>query len=402
MSGTIGQPVSDPHCGVSRADRAAGKSGVVAGILSCFLALPCVGPFGPVISAGPAHAEPSEADAQRAIITVRDASGVKGAPIPLSIQVDGPSAEGAKLNVHIGDVPKGAVLTDGSHIATAEKDRDLVDVTGWNLSKATFSLPPDATGQFTMALVAVVENAVRPLLTQASFVVTVGADPTPLTTGSVRTVQADVNPDQIAVRTRQDPDPAHMAAAADKSSERGDQQAWTDPGPQGAPAQAPLGPPRPAPRDPVAEALASDRKSWLERERTRTKTLTRELTAAHEQIGELKSKVNSPPERVRGTAEQTEERAAALKEAGVARLLSKAEELIRRGDVSGARLLLERALETGSHEAAFYLAQTFDPRFLHSWNVQGISPDPEKARALYTRAHEAGLTRAKALADAVH
>jgi TPR repeat protein len=126
------------------------------------------------------------------------------------------------------------------------------------------------------------------------------------------------------------------------------------------------------------------------------------LTAAHEQIGELKSKVNSPPERVRGTAEQTEERAAALKEAGVARLLSKAEELIRRGDVSGARLLLERALETGSHEAAFYLAQTFDPRFLHSWNVQGISPDPEKARALYNRAHEAGLTRAKALADAVH
>jgi hypothetical protein len=333
---------------------------------------------------------------------VRDASGAKGTPIPLSIQVDGPSAESAKLRVHIGDVPKGAVLTDGSHTTTAEKDRDLVDVTGWNLSKAAFSLPPDGTGEFTLALVAVVENAVRPLLTQASFVVTIGANPPVLTAGSVRTVQADVNPDQIAVRTRQEPDPAHAATTGDKGSERADQQAWIDP--QSTLAPAPLGPPRPAPRDPVADALASDRKSWLERERTRTKTLTRELTAAHEQIGELKSKVNSSPERVGGTADQSEgtSRNLAFKEAGVARLLSKAEELIRRGDVSGARLLLERALETGSHEAAFYLAQTFDPRFLQSWNVQGISPDPERARALYNRAHEAGLTRAKALADAVH
>ena len=108
MSGSVEQPVSDLHFGARRANRAAGKFGAVAGIISCFLALPCLGPFGPAISAGPAHAEPSEADGQRAIITVRDASGAKGTPIPLSIQVDGPSAESAKLRVHIGDVPKGA------------------------------------------------------------------------------------------------------------------------------------------------------------------------------------------------------------------------------------------------------------------------------------------------------
>ena len=127
---------------------------------------------------------------------------------------------------------------------------------------------------------------------------------------------------------------------------------------------------------------------WLELERTRTETLTRQLVAAHEQIGELRAKVDPPG------SDSPE-----LKDAELSRLLSKANELIRPGDVSGARLLLERALETGSAEAAFYLAQTYDPRILDYWNVQGISADAEKARALYQRAHEGGLTKAKELVE---
>jgi hypothetical protein len=127
---------------------------------------------------------------------------------------------------------------------------------------------------------------------------------------------------------------------------------------------------------------------WLELERTRTDTLTRQLVAAHEQIGELRAKVDP-----------TESHPPELKDAELSRLLSKANELIRPGDVSGARLLLERALESDSAEAAFYLAQTYDPRILNSWNVQGISADAEKARALYQRAHEAGLGKAKELAE---
>jgi TPR repeat protein len=147
----------------------------------------------------------------------------------------------------------------------------------------------------------------------------------------------------------------------------------------------------------VAEALASDRKAWLEREQTRTEGLTRQLVAAHEQIGELKSKVDalefgqSPPEQAPVGFQ--------LKEVNLTRLLEKANQLIGPGDVSGARLLLERAVESGSPEAAFYLAQTYDPRVLSSWKVQGIGPDPDKARALYSRAHEAGLIRAKEMAD---
>jgi hypothetical protein len=322
----------------------------------------------------PAHAQRS--DEQRALLTVRDVVGTKGAPVSLGFQVQAPSREGALITIHLADIPKGASLSDGSRTAVAAKERDLVDLTGWNLANTTLSMPPDASGQFTLTAQVTVENGARPLLTQATFVVAIGDVPPSFLVGPARTIQAEVGPEQIAVRT----------APEGNSAQAGP--------PASSPGQAGTGPPRadaaspPASRDAVAAALAADRKVWLELERTRTDTLTRQLVAAHEQIGELRSKVGPQGSN-----------ALELKDADLSRLLTKANELIRPGDVSGARLLLERALESDSAEAAFYLAQTYDPRILDSWNVQGILPDVEKARALYQRAHEAGLSKAKELAE---
>jgi TPR repeat protein len=73
------------------------------------------------------------------------------------------------------------------------------------------------------------------------------------------------------------------------------------------------------------------------------------------------------------------------------RLLVKADELLRRGDVGGARLVLERALGEGSELAAFRLAETYDPKRLSAWGVLGTKPDPGKARQLYERACAAGI-----------
>jgi hypothetical protein len=326
------------------------------------------------------EANAQEANEQRAVITVRDVSGVKGAPVQLGFQVAAPSSEGTLVTIHIGDVPRGASLSDGSRVAVATTERDLIDVTGWNLPNTTFSMPANVTGQFTLAAVVTVENGARPLFTQAAFVVNISEDRASLPAGPVRTVQADVGPYQIAVRTTLEVNTAEQVQAAPR-----------DPGSEQVPSPPPRvagAAPRPTPRDQVAEALAADRKVWLELERTRTETLTRQLVAAHQQIGELRSKVDAP-----GTDPPE------LKDADLSRLLSKANELIRPGDVSGARLLLERALETGSAEAAFYLAQTYDPRILVSWNVQGVPPDAEKARALYHRAHDAGVHKAKELVE---
>ncbi|QRM29365.1 hypothetical protein [Microvirga sp. VF16] len=76
------------------------------------------------------------------------------------------------------------------------------------------------------------------------------------------------------------------------------------------------------------------------------------------------------------------------------RLTMRAEELLRKGDVSGARLLLERALDSGNARAAFLLAETFDPNVLSRLGVLGIRGEPSRARELYARARAMGIAQA--------
>jgi len=83
------------------------------------------------------------------------------------------------------------------------------------------------------------------------------------------------------------------------------------------------------------------------------------------------------------------------------RQMAKAEELLRQGDVSGARLLLEHASRQGSAVAAFKLAETYDPGQLRGWRVVGVRGDASKARELYTRAYMLGLEEARARAEAL-
>jgi len=83
------------------------------------------------------------------------------------------------------------------------------------------------------------------------------------------------------------------------------------------------------------------------------------------------------------------------------RLLARATELLRQADISGARPLLEHALEHGSARAAFMLAETYDARVLQSWRARGISGDLAKARELYEQAQAGGIEDAKARIEAL-
>jgi hypothetical protein len=76
-------------------------------------------------------------------------------------------------------------------------------------------------------------------------------------------------------------------------------------------------------------------------------------------------------------------------------LVVRAKALIENRDISSARLLLERAMVEGSAEAAFHLAETYDPRMLEAWRVIGPVGDAARARHLYEQAANANIVEAR-------
>jgi TPR repeat protein len=79
-----------------------------------------------------------------------------------------------------------------------------------------------------------------------------------------------------------------------------------------------------------------------------------------------------------------------------AAMLRRGQSLIAIGDISGARLFLERAALGGSSEAAMALAETYDPGRLVLLGVIGLPADPAAALSWYRRAHALGAPEAAA------
>ena len=79
----------------------------------------------------------------------------------------------------------------------------------------------------------------------------------------------------------------------------------------------------------------------------------------------------------------------------LATLISRAKLLVAAGDISPARLLLERAAEAQEPTAALMLARTYDPGVLRTQNVRNIIPDPAMARIWYQRAAQLGSADAQ-------
>jgi hypothetical protein len=210
------------------------------------------------------------------------------------------------------------------------------------------------------------------------------------------------------------------------------------------PASSPLQPAAAAADEVAAaltEALAKEREAILDRERERSETLAREIAGLRSELENLRARSlelaqaapaqaspglepaeAAPPAQADPVppAQTVQTRAAPPEPAPVqtapaqaapaqaapqpapgqtppasaGRLVARAEALIKSHDISGARLLLERAMAEGSAQAAFLLAQTYDPRALASWGVVGIRPDPGRADQLYARAQAGGVREA--------
>jgi septal ring factor EnvC (AmiA/AmiB activator) len=98
----------------------------------------------------------------------------------------------------------------------------------------------------------------------------------------------------------------------------------------------------------------------------------------------------------RGEPQLTPENAAQA-----ARLVVRASVLLGQGDISSARSMLERAADTGSAQASFKLAETYDPLILRKWGTYGTRGDAAKARDLYAKAQAGGIKEATERLDAL-
>jgi hypothetical protein len=74
----------------------------------------------------------------------------------------------------------------------------------------------------------------------------------------------------------------------------------------------------------------------------------------------------------------------------IALLLKRGRDLMASGDLSAARLVLQRAAEARDAEAAMALAATYDPAVLRQLKVYGLDADVAMARSWYEKARELG------------
>jgi len=150
----------------------------------------------------------------------------------------------------------------------------------------------------------------------------------------------------------------------------------------------------------ATESITAELRQSLQQERDRTEAMARNLESARRTVGArvMPEPVASSP--ISKTA-QAVVVAMAQPTVGVqgspeaTRLVARASALLSQGDIGAARTVLERAVETGSAQASFMLAETYDPGILSAWGTYGTRGEVTKARELYAKAQAGGIQEAK-------
>jgi hypothetical protein len=159
----------------------------------------------------------------------------------------------------------------------------------------------------------------------------------------------------------------------------------------------------------AAERDTASLRGSLQQERARAEQLERDIALARQVVPTVGSSTRdkstentksvadrSPAAVGRSDGQLNSKRAAA---AGA--LLARATTLLGQGDIGSARIVLERAVEMGSVQASFSLAETYDPLILAKWGTLGTRGDVVRAQDLYAKADAAGIKEAKARLDAL-
>jgi hypothetical protein len=108
--------------------------------------------------------------------------------------------------------------------------------------------------------------------------------------------------------------------------------------------------------------------------------------------------VAPPPQQQQPVAPQQQSAAPAVRRMDpdeLAGLLRRAKSLLAVGDISAARLLLERAADAQEAEAALMLGTTYDPLVIGNRDMRSVTPDPAMARQWYQKAAALGSADAR-------
>jgi hypothetical protein len=156
----------------------------------------------------------------------------------------------------------------------------------------------------------------------------------------------------------------------------------------------------------LRQATAELRQS-LQQERDRTVAVARDFEADRLTVGArvtLEPAASIPISKAAQAVEVVAKAQPAVGAQGnpeATRLVARASALLGQGDIGGARIVLERAAETGSAQASFMLAETYDPGILSAWGTYGTRGEVTRARELYATALAGGIQEAKDRFDAL-
>ena len=152
----------------------------------------------------------------------------------------------------------------------------------------------------------------------------------------------------------------------------------------------------------AAQAMAADAKPQrraLDEAQARAAALASELAGTRREIetqaAQSQKAVDAATKPEQTAVTEPPKAAEVQGNAEAAKLIARASALLGQGDIGAARIVLERASETGSAKASFMLAETYDPAILTAWGTYGTRGEVTKARELYAKAHAGGIQEAK-------
>lgn len=298
-------------------------------------------------------------------ILTHDASGRRGIAIPLEIKLIRSNRVSIK-SINVLGLPQGVTISDSVNVFSSSNDKTDADISDWDLSKIQLMQNEAHASTFSLVVAASWTLERSEQINVATSLITIDFDPdTPDRTGVASRGGAH-GPEQPLARPPQ-PASGNQAVATRDTPTSDVTVPEVNVAPLGTNADA--GGPAPStipPREPSVDAEAKDP--------------PRAVAAAQPAI----------PLKELGVAVAAKDAARDMATPQPTTqpdpLVERAKGLIRLGDISGARLLLERAQARNAANATFLLAQTWDPDMLRAWKVRGLRADTERARSLYAKA----------------